>query len=315
VESFPVSRACKIELSCVTIYVSLKFTAMKNSAALTFSILLFSYLTFAQNAETFKTYLDENCFTVQDSAQATYYRTIEKTDKGFVVRDYYMTGELEMMAMCSSIEPNLLMHGTCINYYKNGKVREEGNYEAGSKHGLVKRYHENGQPRSEVRYVEMNKQIHYQHWSPTGEPLLQNGNGHLTDDGIIKGAISYIEIKDSVLVNSFHIDKVTADTIYNMLENIPEYPGGLENLMRDIRANMIYPKYARKHDIEGTVYIQFLLDKSGKVVQPQVLRGIHEECDAEAMAAVSKLKRWSPGTVRGKPVYVRFVLPVKFKLN
>ena len=74
------------------------------------------------------------------------------------------------------------------------------------------------------------------------------------------------------------------------------------------------PEEAVKNGIEGIVYVQFVVDKDGKIVEPKVVQGVCPELDAEALRVVSGMPAWKPGMQRGKPVAVSFVLPVVFHL-
>lgn len=103
--------------------------------------------------------------------------------------------------------------------------------------------------------------------------------------------------------------------IFTVVEQQPEFEGGYEAMMNFIRKNMRYPASARRMGIEGTVYVSFVVSKDGSISEVQVVRGISADCDKEAMRVVSMMPPWKPGRQNGKPVFVRFVLPIKFKLN
>jgi len=98
--------------------------------------------------------------------------------------------------------------------------------------------------------------------------------------------------------------------IFLVVEQDPELIGGLEGLQRSIK----YPEIARKAGIEGRVFVQFVVDEKGNVVNPVVTRGIGGGCDEAALAAVKKA-RFKPGKQRGRPVKVQYSLPVTFKLQ
>ena len=66
---------------------------------------------------------------------------------------------------------------------------------------------------------------------------------------------------------------------------------------------------------DGTVYVRFVVSKDGSISEVKTIRGISADCDKEAMRVVSMMPPWRPGKQNGKPVFVRFVLPIKFKLN
>jgi protein TonB len=98
--------------------------------------------------------------------------------------------------------------------------------------------------------------------------------------------------------------------IFLVVEQDPELIGGLEGLQRSIR----YPEIARKAGIEGRVFVQFVVDEKGNVIDPIVTRGIGGGCDEAALEAVRKAK-FKPGKQRGRAVKVQYSLPVTFRLQ
>lgn len=103
--------------------------------------------------------------------------------------------------------------------------------------------------------------------------------------------------------------------IFTVVEQQPEFQGGYEAMMNFIRKNMRYPASARRMGVDGTVYVSFVVSKDGSISEVKTIRGISADCDQEAMRVVSMMPAWRPGKQNGKPVFVRFVLPIKFKLN
>jgi len=99
------------------------------------------------------------------------------------------------------------------------------------------------------------------------------------------------------------------DEIFVVVEQMPELIGGISSVME----NLQYPEMARMAGIEGRVIVQFIIDEKGNVVDPFVVRGIGGGCDKEAVRAVSQAK-FSPGIQRGRPVKVRYSIPVTFNL-
>ncbi|MEP0546832.1 MAG: energy transducer TonB [Rhodothermales bacterium] len=100
------------------------------------------------------------------------------------------------------------------------------------------------------------------------------------------------------------------DDLLNYVENPPQLVGGLEGLQQEIH----YPEAAKADGIEGTVFVQFVVDETGNVIDEKILRSLGPEIDAEALRVVRQA-RFEPGTQRGEPVKVRFSLPIKFKLG
>ncbi|MAO64718.1 MAG: energy transducer TonB [Balneola sp.] len=101
------------------------------------------------------------------------------------------------------------------------------------------------------------------------------------------------------------------EEIFVIVEQMPELVGGLASIQKHIQ----YPELARKAGIEGRVVLQFIIDENGNVNNPVVVRGIGGGCDEEALKAVQKHAKFVPGRQRGKPVRVRYSLPITFKLD
>ena len=107
-----------------------------------------------------------------------------------------------------------------------------------------------------------------------------------------------------------------ADGVYTTVANRPEPTEGVENFYQFIVANMKYPIQARRRGTEGKVYVQLVVNEYGELTDIEVLKGIGEGCDQEAMRVVQASPGWKPGTTaEGKPVDVRMVLPITFALN
>lgn len=97
-------------------------------------------------------------------------------------------------------------------------------------------------------------------------------------------------------------------------EVMPEYPGGEEAMLSYLRSNMKYPKIASQIGVEGTVFVQFVVNTKGEITKLKVLRGIGSGCDYEASRVIKSMPAWKPGWQGGQKVNVSFVLPVKFEL-
>lgn len=126
------------------------------------------------------------------------------------------------------------------------------------------------------------------------------------------------ENNDKVEIKEIKIEadpEPVAEEIFDVVEESPEYEGGMKEMYAFLYANMKYPPMARESGVQGKVYVQFIVEKSGKVTDVQVLRGIGSGCDEEAVRVVKMMPDWKPGKQRGKPVKVRYKLPVTFKLG
>jgi periplasmic protein TonB len=100
------------------------------------------------------------------------------------------------------------------------------------------------------------------------------------------------------------------DDFFILVEQMPELIGGLEALQRDVK----YPERALRANIQGRVYVQFIVNERGEVENPRVIRGIGGGCDEEAIRVVSQAK-FKPGMQRGRPVRVQYNLPVIFMIR
>ena len=97
---------------------------------------------------------------------------------------------------------------------------------------------------------------------------------------------------------------------------MPEYPGGQKALFEFLSTNVQYPKEAQESAIQGRVIVQFVVAKDGKIDKVKVARtGGHESLDAEAVRVIKSMPRWQPGMKRGKPVRVKYTVPVNFRLQ
>ena len=110
-------------------------------------------------------------------------------------------------------------------------------------------------------------------------------------------------------------EDVQEKQIFQVVENMPEFPGGRGKLMQYLASHIKYPPYAKEAGIQGRVFINFVVEKDGSITAVKVLRGIGGGCDEEAVRVVKSMPKWKPGMQRGKPVRVSFNLPVKFTLQ
>ena len=113
------------------------------------------------------------------------------------------------------------------------------------------------------------------------------------------------------------VEEVIAEDeeIFIAVDQEPEFKGGYEAMMAFIKQNMQYPANARKMKVEGTVHVSFVVSKTGDISEVRIMRGIMTECDREAVRVVQMMPPWNPGKQNGRNVNVRFILPLKFRLN
>jgi len=100
-----------------------------------------------------------------------------------------------------------------------------------------------------------------------------------------------------------------------VVEQNPEFSGGYEAMQKFLKDKIQYPTLAQESGIQGTVFVQFVVSKTGKISNVKILRGIGGGCDEEAVRVVKEMPNWIPGRQNGQAVPVMFQIPVKFQLN
>jgi len=117
--------------------------------------------------------------------------------------------------------------------------------------------------------------------------------------------------------NNNKSDSVTEQVapVFTIVELMPVFPGGEKSMYKWLIENLKYPQIAREAGIQGTVYINFVIEKDGSISNVNCLRAIGGGCDEEAMRVVKSMPKWEPGKQKGEPARVYFNLPVKFILR
>lgn len=105
------------------------------------------------------------------------------------------------------------------------------------------------------------------------------------------------------------------DPVFEVVENMPEFPGGMGGLMQYLSKNIKYPVEAQKAGIQGRVTMQVIIDKNGNVTNPKVTQPVDPLLDTEAIRVTASMPKWKPGTQRGMPVNVKYTFPIVFRLQ
>ena len=124
-------------------------------------------------------------------------------------------------------------------------------------------------------------------------------------------------IKDTLEEKSiyYNVDPIMEEgEILFIVEKSPEFPGGDEARLQFIKDNLVYPEDAKKNGIQGTVYVNFFVEKDGSISNVKVVRGIGYGCDEEAVRVTKMMPNWIPGEQRGEKVRVSYNMPIKFVL-
>ena len=105
------------------------------------------------------------------------------------------------------------------------------------------------------------------------------------------------------------------EVIFQVVEQMPEFPGGMYEAMKFLAKNIKYPAAAQEAKIEGRVIVQFVVQKDGSISGVQTVQGVSPELDAEAIRVVSLMPKWNPGKQRGQAVSVKYTMPIMFRLE
>lgn len=105
------------------------------------------------------------------------------------------------------------------------------------------------------------------------------------------------------------------DMVFDVVEVMPQYPGGQIAMLKYLMENIKYPEQAMKEGIQGRVTVRFIVEKDGSISDVKPVLSVHPLLNKEAVRVVESMPKWTPGKQNGKPVRVRFNVPVMFKLN
>ena len=136
------------------------------------------------------------------------------------------------------------------------------------------------------------------------------------------------EIEEELIIEDMEVDEnteiefieevreeVVEEQIFTIVEEMPSFPGGEAAMMKYLANNIKYPAIAKDANIQGTVYVTFVVNEKGEVKDVKVLRSIGGGTDEEAIRVVQNMPKWKPGKQRGKAVKVQYNLPIRFTLR
>jgi protein TonB len=108
---------------------------------------------------------------------------------------------------------------------------------------------------------------------------------------------------------------VESDPVYDSVDVMPEYKGGMKELFAFMGNNVKYPKQSANEGVEGKCMVEFVVTKTGEIKDAKILKGVNDEIDAESLRVINSMPNWTPGKKDGKNVNVKMVLPIAFRLN
>jgi len=136
-----------------------------------------------------------------------------------------------------------------------------------------------------------------------------------TQDIEINAEVEQNEVIEEYVPVEVEEEEVVEQEIFQIVEEMPSFPGGEGELLKYVATHIKYPQIARETGIQGRVFVGFVVEPDGSVSNVKILRGIGGGCDEEAVRVIKSLPKWKPGKQRGKAVRVSYQIPVLFKLQ
>jgi TonB family protein len=316
---------------------------IKNLTLLILSFLFFQSAKAQKTTDTVLYYMKNSGVSVSTKDSADYLRLVispqSNTDKDlFKVRDYYSNGKLKMVATSLNDKIPLFFDGNIINYFPDGKRKSTLEYINGRLSGVITTYYPNGELFRTIKMQENGDVSLVECRDSTGQVLALNGTGHvIVFDDDFKNIIEEGDIKDdkkngewrgligdtgryvSVFRNGVHksgTSYMKSGNQYTFKKIIvePEYEGGETYLNIYLHQNMVYPEFAKEHHINGTVHVNFIVEKDGSITNVKIADTGEKipSLDEEAVRLISSMPMWTPGKIYGIPMRIPYSVPVGF---
>lgn len=259
--------------------------------------------------------------------------------KSYVVKEYYKSKALKTIG--STTDKDIIKReGQFVYYYESGNKKSTVNYLDNKKTGREFNWYEDGNLKSELEYyTNKNNEVDYKlnnYWNDQKEQKVIAGNGDLEykdkfieetgrvknglRDGIWKGKYlkskySFIETHENgKLVSGITTDSLNIEHPYTIAEQRPAPKKGINSFYSYIAKSIYIPADAR-NKVSGKIYMTFIVDKDGSLVEPKILKGVGYGIDEIAIMAIKNAKNWNPGIRRGIPVRVLYSLPITIAKN
>ncbi|MDP9079546.1 MAG: TonB family protein [Bacteroidota bacterium] len=256
----------------------------------------------------------------------------------YLVREYYKNGNIKLLATSKTNDVDLIFDGRYIAYFPDGKKMKVGGFENGQPVGQVVNYYHNGKLYSVLNYMPDGRLLYSDCRDSTGKILTEKGTGiwvQFNDNdnvtkviagGSVKNGLrdgNWQEIRDSITYKSiykegnstsYHAFDVSGNEIPIPMSKIPEFPGGNRFFDTYLTRKVVYPEAAKRKGTQGNVLVSFFVETDGTIKDVEVLRGIGDGCDEEAVRLLKNSPKWSPAIKNNKIVRMNFKRSVPFKL-
>lgn len=310
-------------------------------------LLIFLSATSSALAQDKTIYFDEN-WKQCDAADASFYRVIKdhkKKQNSFAILDYYITGEIQMEGIFAD-NKGKIKNGEFVWYYKNGNKEKEANFVMNICLGPYKTWYSDGSLKLEGEFLKnkekpkLNGNLRIKNFRDSlgnlavdngfGEYYFCSNNNKICSNGKIEKGLKQglwqgydeslninfqEEYKKGKLVSGLSVDSDGHKYEYTDVKVLPNPGFDFKMFYVYLTSNIVYPIEARKHNIQGTVYIRFFVTETGELVDFKILRKLGFGCDKEALRVLQNSHKWKPGKVRGKETKMELIAPITFKLS
>lgn len=265
------------------------------------AILLFGFSAALRAQDTI--YVGKDNKWVKKAKKAERYLVVAHENDLIKVSDYSLDGTIRNTGTYSAFaqkNKDCKREGEFTYFYENGNVSSIRHYKKNKRDGVFQKFYKDGKKKFLCNYVNGKRD---------GKLMMYYPDGTVWRDEIYEKG----ELQQGHLYNEQGQEKE-----YEPVESMAQFPGGHESMLGYLKTNLKYPPVAAKKKQEGRVIVQFIVNKDGRMIDPEVLRGVNEELDRAALAVVRKMARditWVPAIQDGEPVRVKFTMPVSFKLN
>jgi len=306
---------------------------------LTFSLFCISLTCFAQE-QIF--YFKKNGKKVDLKDSADYIRVVQPPDSNvvfFTVIEFYKNGKLKLTAESIKDYP-FTFQGEKTTYFENGVKSSVSNYNNGKLVGFINEFFPNGKPylvKDPAKEPFSDDKI-IANYDSLGKQLVTTGNGYcklydedfkvLTAEGAVKegkkdgiwhfrndGATRVETYAQGTFLEGTHTTAEGEIVKYTKRESPPEFRGGVQGFTRFLEKSIKYPKLERKNNIQGKVFVSFVVERNGTITDVTVVRTPNEALGNEASRVLKLSPPWSPGIQYGRPVRVQYTVPINFSLG
>ncbi|WP_426667940.1 TonB family protein [Mucilaginibacter sp. McL0603] len=279
-----------------------------------------------------------------DKDSADFVRTIllpdGNTDKSlFLIKDYYKNGTPKMIGTSTVRSDYIRLSGSCMEFFPDGKRKSVKNYKNGKLVDDVIQYFPNGQLYLTGKYDTSGRIIVNECRDSSGKVLVKNGNGHCTEydpdfrrvyaegniaNGIEEGewhgflydSARYVCNYDKgIIKKGTAYDKHGKEYTFNTTKLInPVFNGGIYKFYSFLRQTIHYPAVAKKNNIQGKVYIYFIVNKDGRLSDFKIVSGLGSGCDEEVMRVMELSPPWIPASQFGMLLREPYTMPIGFTM-